>query len=181
MLLRLPALALALSFANPCVPTDAATEDKELVASLELVGDLEANTCGSAAVNLPDPWVRELDLLETEAGVPYWKEDGGVLVSGSVTAKGEYRFRARSRSLAVPADASIGYPGCTLVLDDDIRFTLADARADAGTPAQDVSGSQRTTISIENGSDCRPVLNGNGGNFLALPCAFEYALSGESR
>jgi hypothetical protein len=163
--------------------------ESEPVASFALVASLDQNTCGPLAVTLPDPWMRTAQLSKTDVGLFLWKEASGVVSQGTRTAGGEYRFRGTSTNQLVPADPTRGYPGCTVRLDDDLRFELSgdptadggvNAGADAGA-ALTLTGTQTTLITIVSGSDCTPVLNssGQGGNFLALPCQFAYDLSGE--
>lgn len=175
------ALVLLLILACSCVTES--PDELVLVASVEVVGSLDTNSCGSVAVALPDPWVRRVDLLRSEQGQPFWREAGGPLVSGAMSGR-EWRFRASSTTAVLAPDPATGHPGCVLRLDDDLRFTLTEmsdgGAGDAGT-ASPFEGQQGTTVSTQAGSDCTAVLNTNGGNFLALPCAFHYDLSGRAR
>jgi hypothetical protein len=161
--------------------------ESETIASLEVVGSIDENTCGPLAVTLPDPWTRTAELSVTEDGLYLWTESTGVVSQGTRTATGEHRFRGTSRTELVPANAATSYPGCIVRLDDDLRFTLSgEMSRDGGASANDagtgltLTGTQTTLITIVPGSDCRPVLNssGQGGNFLTLPCQFIYDLAG---
>ncbi|MBC7170889.1 MAG: hypothetical protein H5U40_00590 [Polyangiaceae bacterium] len=163
----------------------APVDETSLVASFVVEGSLDQNTCGSQAIpELPDPWTRRAELRRSEAGLYYWRELGtGVQVQGTKAPNGELRFRASSTRTLIAAEPSLGYPGCNVHIEDELRFVLeggpGDA-ADAGMAAgYFFAGRQVSVISIAAGSDCWPALNANGGNFLALPCSFAFDLEGE--
>jgi hypothetical protein len=179
---RAIAVLLALGGLGGCLAQDL---EGEPVASFELVGTLDENTCGSLAVNVPDPWTRTARLSKTKDGLFLWTEASGVVSTGSQTTSGEYRFRGVSTSQLIESTQT--QPGCQVRLDDDLRFTLsgdlaADGGAQAGADAGaglTLTGTQTTVITIVSGSDCTRALNGHGGNFLKLPCQFAYELEGD--
>lgn len=180
----LSALAAALLSLACVSPVE---DDTTLVAAFAVVGSIDENTCGAQAVTLPDPWNRPAELRHGDVDAYFWREvSTGVLVQGTRTAGGEYRFRGTSERELLPADPSLDYPGCRVRFDDDLRFTLegeaggaGDGGADAGV-AYSLEGRQTTVVSIVAGSNCAPALNANGGTFLALPCEFSYDLEGTS-
>jgi hypothetical protein len=202
-----PAIALVLLGNSPCEPT----YPGEPVGSFDVVGRLEANSCGSTAVPALDPLTFFVE-VRREGGQAFWRRPEAPLVSGTVTEAGGYRFRHRSSILAIEADPAQGNAGCRLEQVETVEVTLdglASSPADGGRdgggsdgggsdgggsgaadasgspgdagPAASLTGVNRVELAPSSGSACGALLGAQGGPFAALPCEVEYALEGTSR
>ncbi len=178
-----------------CFPTE---DDKpgELLGSFQAVGAKLSDSCGPVMVPEEQTLVT-FELREDEGGVAYFQASGAGLLGGTLL-DGTYRFPVTQTLQLIEPDALYGTPGCAVTRRDILTFTLEQLEAadgprtasdDSGT-AEDMEeafdptltvlrGTHRIEFTPLSGAGCEPTLFAYGGPyFSALPCEYEYTLSG---
>jgi hypothetical protein len=171
--------------------------------TFDVVGALEENTCGSAAVPALDPLTFSVE-LRRQGALAYWRMTKQPLTTGVVMSSGALRFRTETWIPVLADEPALGYPGCALVQTEEVEVTVdgvetetdAGAGTDGGVVAGDASvratdggvvedveprtlaGDNVITFAPDPASDCTPLLASLGGPWLALPCAVRYELTG---
>lgn len=186
--------AAAVSFGCETVDDDGGLT---LVGTYTVDLTLKANSCGVGGLDLPGYVQRNADIkgYAGEAASFEWTELGSGPASGSASTTGVYRFVQRATTELLAADPFYSYPGCSVLQQTEIVFTLdptpvrppdggtADGGLDAGAlDAGVASGALEGTLTIDvvptSGSDCSPLVGANGGPFVMLPCQATMTLSG---
>ena len=171
----------------------------ETVGTFDVVGALDANTCGSTAVPAIDPLVFMAE-IRVDSNRAFWRRPDVGSRAGVVMPDGTFRFTFGSLVRVQAADPSIGFPGCVLeqreVLDATVTATESEDLPDAGAPdgaaagdadattdapPVELGGTNTIDLAPAAGSDCRALLGANGGPWAALPCGLRYTLRGDPR
>lgn len=176
------------------------------VGTYMIVGSLEENTCGQAALPTRNPLHFEVQIRAFgEAGM--WIVGDPPGFDGVLLNDGSFLFGSESFNTVIEPGAMLSGPeqpedyingtagkteiGCTISIVEQIdgrlnRTALTDAGtnnslAETGLDAMldDLAGENRIDMAPMPGSDCSPVLATQGGPFLALPCFARYTLRGE--
>jgi hypothetical protein len=202
LLLGLATLALVETLTTSC---EAPVYPGTPAGSFAITGALVENTCAPGLD--PHETLGFIAELRREDGVGYWRQEGGAVVSGTMTAEGQFRFLSRTTIPAYGPDPDFGTPGCTLYQSETIDGVLmtrdegdggagdasSDASSDAASsdagvqhdggpsdagPSATFTGENTIVISATPGSDCSLLLAANGGDFPSFPCQARYTLTG---
>jgi len=200
-------LLLAIAGITPlllaCVPTESPLPE---LGSARVMGSLEDNACGSAAVPALDP----IEYSVTFGGadqVVEWRRPGSPHIVGQVRRDGEWRFTTQTTIPVYEPDPITGAPGCSMIQTEVTTFesmgTPPPIAHDAGAPSdagmqgdgsvqgdagmqagqwrlpEAFEGTGKVTFAPAPGSNCSRSLATFGGPFLALPCDVNYHLEGE--
>jgi hypothetical protein len=201
ILLGLATLVLLEGLTTSCqAPTQHAATTAD---SFSITGTLVENTCAPGLD--PREMLGFVAELRRQDGVGYWRQDGGAIVSGTMSPSGEFRFLSRTEIPAYGPDPDFGTPGCSLYQTETISGVLVtrdtgdggsddgsidaaqddDAGVDGSTgdagPSASFSGTNTIVISATPSSDCSRLLASGGGDFPSFPCQASYALSGVAR
>lgn len=116
-----------------CVPTESPLPE---LGSARVMGSLEENACGSAAVPALDP----IEYTVTFGGadqVVEWRRPGSPHIVGQVRRDGEWRFTTQTTIPVYEPDPITGAPGCSMIQTETTTFesmgTPPPVDYDAGT------------------------------------------------
>lgn len=137
---------------------------------------LAHTSCGPT----PDPW--EFDVrFNHDGGTLYWIQTDAPPIEGRVDASATSRLESELTATVRPADAKAKREACVITRSDVLTVTLADASAQrTSDPSrlQSFTGTLVYAFAPTGGSDCSDQVTTAGGDFAALPCSVQYAVSG---
>jgi hypothetical protein len=152
-------------FCLSCIGKDLRTPGESL-GFYNVVGTLEANTCGEA----PSPWTFRVE-LRREATRLYWAQ-GDMPIGAPLAGDGSAKFRAESRmSVSAPTKKSAG---CTVVRQDTVDMQLKST----ATADDSFVGTLVYEFAPEQGTECP---NPNPAGVEVVPCTVRYALAGQAQ
>jgi hypothetical protein len=199
-------LASSLSIAALVGACNESTPSGVLVGFYSIQGVLTENSCGQAALPAESPLKFDVQIRE-DGGIGYWLQSKQSASTGSLNARGEFRFSVSQTKVLSTGQMSQLQPNnfITLMPDPDLQQprtcavtisetvsgslhrrdaadggVVIDLTADAGAlgDADDLSAEHVIDVAPSAGSDCNMALMAFGGNYLALPCDARYALRG---
>jgi hypothetical protein len=200
-------LALSLSSVTLGAACNESQPSGTLVGFYNVQGVLTENSCGQSALPATTPLKFDVQIRE-DGGLGYWLQAKQSENTGSLNARGEFRFSTSQtkvlssgqtgQTLPQPNDfITLGSDPdlkpqrtCALTIRETVSGSLrrrnaADGGAivelsagDAGGAGDDLEAEHSIEVTPSAGSDCNSALMAFGGNYLALPCAAHYVLRG---